>query len=175
MSTPRTFPPSVIDPFLAADWLLARHEWVRHLIQRIALPGQDRPHWLDQLAEAYADLAAHAADWKRYEATHRPPGSFASDAEWDAWEAAGPELTDAARALAVMSAGEQRMCRLVATLHPDSRDVGWHVDDLQLDGRGVAFFLDWIRVALTALAWDERARAALTTLTTMTTAMEATR
>lgn len=165
MTTTRTFPPSLSDPYTAADWLMARHDWPRHLVNRVVLPGEDPPHWLDQLADAYADLDAHATAWAAYEATHRQPGTYASDAEWDAWEAAGPQQSGAARALGVMSGGEQRVCRLVATLHPTHRAAGWHLADLQLDERGVAFFLDWTAVALTALAWDPAARRALTALT----------
>lgn len=165
--TTRAFPPSVSDPYEAGDWLLSRHDWARYLVSRVVLSGLDRPHWLDQLADAYTDLTAHEAAWARYEATHREPGQYASDAEWDAWQAAGPEPTDAAHALVVMSGGEQRMCRLIATLHPTHRGT-WHLADLQLDERGAAFFLDWTLVALTALAWDPTARRALHTLHALT-------
>ena len=168
MTTTRTFPPSLSDPYEAGDWLLSRHDWAHYLVSRVVLTGPDRPHWLDQLADAYTDLADHTTAWKRYEATHRPPGTYGTDAEWDAWEAAGPQPTGAAHALAVMSGGEQRMCRLIATLHPDNRAAGWRLDDLQLDERGVAFFLDWIAVALTVLAWNPTARRALHTLHALT-------
>lgn len=166
--TARTVPPSLSDPYEAADWLLSRHDWPRALVARVVLPSEDQPHWLDQLADAYTDLTAHEAAWARYEATHRQPGTYATDADWDAWQAAGPRPSDAAHALAVMSGGEQRMCRLIATLHPTDRTHGWHLADLQFDERGAAFFLDWTLVALTALAWHEPARTALHTLMEVT-------
>jgi hypothetical protein len=157
-----TTPPS--DPYAAADWLLARHEWPRQLVARAVVSGAGRQHWLDQLADAHADLAEHATAWRRYETTHREPGMYATDAEWDAWEAAGPRPTDAARALAVLSSGEARMCRLLATLHPAQR-VSWHLSDLDgLDRRGAAVVIDWAVVALTGLAWDRASARALASL-----------
>lgn len=161
--TPRTFPPSLSDPYEASDWLLARHDWARRLVGRVVLSGPDRPHWLDQLADAYTDLDEHTAAWARYEAAHRQPSTFATDAEWDAWDAAGPQTPDTAHALGVMSGGEQRMCRLIVTLHPTYRG-GWHLADLVLDERGAAFFLDWTTLALTAVAWNAAGRRALDAL-----------
>jgi hypothetical protein len=159
----RTFPPSLSDPYEAGDWLLARHNWPRHLVSRVVLTGQDRPHWLDQIADAFTDLDAHAAAWTRYEATHRQPGTYGTDAEWDAWENAGPKPSGAARALTVMSGGEKRMCRLIVTLHPTYRG-GWNLADLEIDERGAVFFLDWTAVALTAFAWNKTGATALRAL-----------
>ncbi|WP_166845097.1 hypothetical protein [Isoptericola sp. BMS4] len=163
--TTPSVPPS--DPYAAADWLLARHEWPRDLVARVVLPDEG-PHWLDQLVDAHADLATFTAAWARYEDTHREPGTRATDAEWDAWEAAGPRPAPAARMLMVMSSGEARMCRLLATLHPTER-TAWCLGDLDgLDHRGVAFVVDWTAVALAGVAWDPAGARALAAVRAVT-------
>ncbi|WP_369370126.1 hypothetical protein AB1046_15080 [Promicromonospora sp. Populi] len=165
MTTNTTALPSLPgNPYEAADWLVARHDWPRSLVARVILRGAEHPHWLDQLADAVTDLDTYTAAWRRYEDTHPAPSTtYATDADWEAWEASGPTPSEAARALNVMSGGEARMCRLVATLHP-TRRVNWHLADLEFDERGAAFFLDWAAVALTGLAWDGASARALNAL-----------
>jgi hypothetical protein len=123
--------------------LMARHPWPRSLVARVVPGGTNTPGWLDTLATAFADLDRYAAGWDQYESTHPAP---TDDHGYEAWQAAGPRPTPGAAALAVMSSGEVRMCRLIATLHPFDR-VAWHTGDVSFDARGIAFFTDWAALA----------------------------
>lgn len=53
--------------------------------------------------------------------------------------------TPRGRAFAVMSSGEQRLVRLVATLCPRTR-VLWSVDEICFDHRGAAVLQDWLAI-----------------------------
>jgi len=57
------------------------------------------------------------------------------------WLDAGPSNTYRRTALAVMSGGEQRLVRLVATLCPRTR-VAWSVPNIGFDERGAAVLHD---------------------------------
>lgn len=62
-----------------------------------------------------------------------------------AWLDAGPSNTARGAAFGVMSGGEQRMVRLVATLCPSTR-VPWSVGDVEFDERGAAVLQDWLQI-----------------------------
>ena len=98
------------EPNEAADWLRARHQCVDQLASRIAGDAED---WLDELVGAVADCVEHAQAWWEYERRHREPRG---EGAYVAWLDAGPSNTARGSASAVMSGGEQRMVRLVATL-----------------------------------------------------------
>lgn len=144
-NTTPVLPPS--DPYAAVDWLMARHEWPRHLVARVIPGGVGNPSWLDDFADV---LAAHDAEvhaWNEY-AELNPLSLFATEAQTAAWEAHGPDLP--ARHLGdlpVMSSGERRMCRLIATLHP-SRRTSWSVGDVDFDERGIRFYVEVTAVVL---------------------------
>jgi hypothetical protein len=126
-------------PYEAADWLRARHQWVDQLAGRIAGDAED---WLDELAGAVADCVEHAQAWREYERRHREP---MDEGAYVAWLDTGPSNTARGAAFAVMSGGEQRMVRLVATLCPRTR-VPWSVGDIGFDERGAAVLDDWLRI-----------------------------
>ncbi|WP_125775355.1 hypothetical protein [Antribacter gilvus] len=134
------------DPYQAADWLVNRHEWARQLVARVIPGGTTDPDWLDHYAHAFAAYEDHATAWKTYRATHWI-SDYATDTEYDAWQAAGPQAPPAAASLGAMSSGEARMCRLIATLHPAQR-VAWSLADVDFDARGIAFFADLAAVAM---------------------------
>ena len=126
-------------PYEAADWLRARYPWVDQLAGRIA---GDAEGWLDGLAGAVADGVANAHAWREYERRHREP---MDEGAYEAWLDAGPSNTARGAAFAVMSGGEQRMVRLVATLCPRTR-VPWSVGDIGFDERGAAVLDDWLQI-----------------------------
>jgi hypothetical protein len=121
----------------AARWLRVRHRWVDELVGRIETGTQD---WLDDLAGAITDCAENAAAWREYERAHPEPFS---EGAYVAWLDAGPSNTTRGRTFAVMSSGEQRLVRLVATLCPATR-VPWSVAEIEFDERGAAVLADWL-------------------------------
>ncbi len=126
-------------PYEAADWLRARHQWVDQLASRIAGDAED---WLDELAGAVVDSVEHAQAWREYERWHREP---MDEGAYVAWLDAGPSNTARGAAFAGMSAGEQRMVRLIATLCSRTR-VPWSVGDVGFDERGAAVLDDWLQI-----------------------------
>lgn len=146
--------------YQAADWLIARHPWARENVARVVgrdpLADEDFD-WLEALADAWIDAREHDAAWGDYADRNREPSD--GDA-WEAWREAGPHASPAVHQLGVMSSGEKRMARLVATLHPTKRPE-WSVSDLDgLDERGVAVVLDWVLVILHNAAWTPAAKRA---------------
>lgn len=123
----------------AADWLRTRHQWVDQLAHRIA--GSEE-NWLNELAGAITDSVEHAQAWREYESMHREPSD---EGAYQGWLAVGPSNTMRGSAFAVMSSGEQRLVRLVATLCPRTR-VPWSVSDIGFDERGAAVLQDWLKV-----------------------------
>jgi hypothetical protein len=135
--------------YAAADWLRSRHPWVDQLVRRIVGAGDDDSgqgwaggDWLDELAGAVNDGADHAAAWREYAARHRAPDG---ERAYVAWVDAGPAISVRGAAFAVMSGGEQRLVRLVATLCPSTR-VAWSVSDVGFDERGAAVLRDWLQI-----------------------------
>lgn len=127
------------EAYQAADWLRARHRWVDQLAGRVAGDGEN---WLAELAGAVADCVDHAPAWREYEVRHREP---LDENAHETWLNAGPSNTARGAAFAVMSAGEQRVVRLVATLCPETR-VPWSVADIRFDERGAAVPQDWLQI-----------------------------
>jgi hypothetical protein len=125
--------------YQAADWLRARHRWVDQLAGRVAGDGEN---WLDELAGAVADCVDHAPAWREYEVRHREP---LDENAHETWLNAGPSKSARGAAFAVMSAGEQRVVRLVATLCLETR-VPWSVADIGSDERGAAVPQDWLQI-----------------------------
>ena len=132
-----------ITPHLGAVLLIERHDWLRGLAERIVGPiTHDRHDWRDELAAAVRDTAEHAAAMDAYEARDPAPDD---DAAYDRWLARGPQLSPRGRAFAVMSSGEARIVRLLATLSADRID--WSVADVTgLDHRGARIVADWLQV-----------------------------
>ncbi|TDE12626.1 hypothetical protein [Jiangella asiatica] len=144
---PETFevPPS---PYLAADWLAARHAWVRQLAERIAGPLDHDVNWPDTIAQAVRDCEANQAAWAEYERRRRAPED---DAAYARWEANGPTSTPEAHAFGVMSSGEKNLIRLVATL---AGRTAWSLTDVSFDQRGAAVLADWLAIVHAQLpAW----------------------
>ncbi|SDU74884.1 hypothetical protein [Jiangella alkaliphila] len=128
------------DAYLAADWLAARHPWVRQLVERIAGPVDRREDWLDVLTQAVNDSDGDGAAWVEYERRHPAP---AEDAAFWEWHAQGPQPAPPVRAFGVMSGGEKRLIRLVATL---GGRLGWSPLDVSFDQRGAAVLADWLAI-----------------------------
>ncbi len=99
----------------AARWLRCRHRWVNELVARIETGTGD---WLDDLAGAVFDGVGHAAAWREYERADPEP---LNEGAYVRWVDAGPSNMARGQAFAVMSGGEQRLVRLVATLCPATR------------------------------------------------------
>jgi hypothetical protein len=98
--------------------------------------------WLDELAGAVTDYAGHAQPWREYELRHREP---ADECAYVPWLDAGPSNTDRGTVFAVMSGGEQRLVRLVATLCPSTR-LAWSVSDIGIDERGASVLHDRLQI-----------------------------
>jgi hypothetical protein len=128
---------SRLEGYEAARWLRRRHRWVDELVGRIETGTED---WLDDVAGAVRDCVEHAAAWREYERVHPEPFD---EGAYVAWVDAGPSNTARGQAFAVMSSGEQRLVRLVATLCPMSQ-VPWSVSELGFDERGAAVLADWL-------------------------------
>ncbi|WP_116949398.1 hypothetical protein [Jiangella endophytica] len=128
------------DAYAAADWLAARHPWVRQLVERIAGRIEEHPGWLDAVTAAVNGHLADAAAWEAYEARHPAPDGDA--AFWE-WHAQGPKVSPEVRAFGVMSSGEKRLIRLVATL---GGRVAWSPHDVSFDQRGAAVLADWLAI-----------------------------
>lgn len=139
MSEPVTSVEVPAGGYEAAEWLRARHRWVDELARRVAGSGED---WLDELAGAVTDCVEHGQAWQVYEARHREPSD---ERAHEVWLNAGPSNTARGSAFAVMSGGEQRLVRLVATLCPRTQ-VPWSVSDIGFDERGAAVLQDWLKV-----------------------------
>lgn len=136
------------DAYAAADWLAARHPWVRQLAERIAGPIDDHPGWPDTVTAAVNEHLAHSAAWSEYEDRHPAPDEDA--AFWE-WQERGPKASPPARAFGVMSSGEKNLIRLVATL---GGRVAWSPMDVSFDQRGAAVLADWLAVVHAQLpAW----------------------
>lgn len=144
--------------YAAADWLRGRHPWLDQIALRIAGHSEE---WLDELAGAILDCIEHGEAWNQYEREHPKPRDRDDEAAYDRWENAAPKNTPRGRAYAVMSGGEARMVRLVATLanvrgedsvgggeyYRYQRRVPWSVHDVSgWDDRGVAILEDWFRI-----------------------------
>ena len=130
-------------PSFGAMLLIERHDWLRGLAERIVGPiTRDRYGWRDELAGAVRDTTEHAAAMDAYEARDPAPDD---DAAYDRWLAHGPQLSPRGRAFAVMSSGETRIVRLLATLSADRID--WSVADVTgLDHRGARIVADWLQI-----------------------------
>ena len=135
----------------AAEWLRARHQWLDRLVTRIA---GDTDDWLHEVAGAILDTVDNGEAWERYERQHPEPPDRDDESAYYRWEEAGPKNTDRGSAFAVMSGGEVRVVRLIATLANvrgldamcqrrvprTAHDVGgW-------DERGQAIFTDWLEI-----------------------------
>lgn len=151
-------PPS--NSYQAADWLLTRHPWARQNVERVIGRdplADDEYDWLEALADAWTAAQEHDAAWADYTRRTREPRD---DDAWEVWHSAGPQASPAVHQLGVMSSGEKRMARLVATLHPTKRPA-WSLSDLDgLDERGEAVVLDWVRIILHNVAWTRGAKRA---------------
>ncbi len=145
--------------YSAADWLRYRHPWLEDLTRRIA---GDRDDWLDEIGGAVLDTVDNGAEWQRYGREHPAPAHPDDEDAYYRWEDAGPKNTTRGTAYAVMSSGEERTVRLVATLaniresgyQPGTdeltsyqRFIPWSVHDTGgWDDRGQAILEDWIRI-----------------------------
>lgn len=134
------------DTYEAAAWLRRRHAWLDTLLTRVTGPsGDEYAAWLDELVDAFNDIAVTDEAWQGYQRSHPEPQD---ENAWETWQAAGPQLrTPAAEALAPMSGGEIRMLRLLTTFGTGPRcSAGWRIDDVDFDDRGAAVVEDWIKI-----------------------------
>jgi hypothetical protein len=133
-------------PYDGAGWIVERHEWAQEIVGRVVgslepTHDDEGAHWLDRLAQAINDRYAWGLAWDEYKARTREPED---DAAWDAWEQAGPQPTPGARAFGVMSSGEKRLARLIATL--SIHKTPWSVEEIGFDERGARILLDWLAI-----------------------------
>lgn len=136
-----TTPPT--DAYVAADWLIHRHSWLRYLVGRVVGSTISNDDWLDQLATTIRETAEYREAMRAYEARRPAP---ADDDAYEAWLAAGPQLSSMGRAYAVMSSGEGRVLRLLATLATE-KTSSWSVHDIAaLDQRGARIVADWLQI-----------------------------
>lgn len=136
--------------YASATWLLARHYQLAALAERAGVVSDDADGlWLDLdgLAEALAALDAHRAAWAAYEHRHPAPHD---DARYDAWEANGPQQTNArAQAIGPMSRTEVSRLRLLSFFATER--VQLRVSDLAgFDAAGEKLLRDWTRAVLAA-------------------------
>lgn len=96
-------------------------------------------------AGAVLDCAEQHRAWAAYAVRVPAPADRDGDQAFDRWEAAGPVNTPRGSAFAVMSSGEQRLVRLVATLCPRVR-VPWSVDEIGFDHHSAAVLADWLAI-----------------------------
>ena len=133
--------------FASACWLVARHPVLQRLAQRARGVVDDEGDVLPwTLATAVNQLEEHHVAWRHYEQTHPAPTGHSSQAEarYEAWLEAGPQPTDAAETLGVMSRTELARLRLLATLS-DHDPVPFAVAVLTgFDPDGDALVRDWI-------------------------------
>lgn len=140
--TSEVIPNVVYEPFQAAGWLLSRHDWAHHLVDRVGgwidtanVGGPGPLPDLDAIAEGLNAYDRHLVEWKAYVESHREPNDRsygderAYERAYEAWEQAGPQITDPfARAYAPMSSGEKRFFRMLGIFAPGGR-VRFNLDD----------------------------------------------
>jgi hypothetical protein len=130
-------PHAIYDPTEAGAWLLHRHSWAAHLVDRLdawLTPDDDdviRYPDLESLAMGINAADQLGVEWKAYE--YRNPAPVAADEHgeraYDEWQRRGPKTDNGiARAYGPMSSGEKRLLRLVAVLGPTPR-VQFSLDD----------------------------------------------
>lgn len=134
-------------PYEGAGWIVERHEWAQEIVGRVVGPlderGEEGEHWLDRLAQAINDRHAWGEAWDAYR-DRNPEPQGDDEAAYDRWDAAGPQATPGARAFGVMSSGEKRLARLIATL--SIHKTPWSVEEIGFDQRGARILLDWLAI-----------------------------
>lgn len=138
-------------PFASVSWLVARHPVLLQLAHRV--PGAvdddgDVLPWV--LADAFTDLDTHHDGWAAYQGDrpaprqHRGEPDHTYDTRYDAWAAAGPQPTEQAEALSVMSRTEKARLRLLAAFS-DQQPVAFQVGMLDgFDAAGHDLITDWL-------------------------------
>lgn len=133
--------------FASACWLIARHPVLLRLAQRVPGVVDDEGDVLPStLAAAVNQLEEHHVAWRRYEQTYPAPTGHSPQAEarYEAWLEAGPQPTDAAETLGVMSRTELARLTLLATLSDHDR-VPFAAGMLTgFDADGDALVRDWM-------------------------------
>jgi hypothetical protein len=139
--------------YASAVWLARRHPTLLQLADRAGVLVEDEDGdvvlQLDELADALNALDQYFAAWADYERRHYLPQS-ATDAQFSAWEAAGPQHTDPrAPAIGPMSRTEVTRLRLLAFFAGDR--IALRAGDLYgLDDSGQSLLADWCRAVLAA-------------------------
>lgn len=139
--------------YASALWLLGRHPRLVELVERVPdviTTDEDGPWFeLDRLSEALAALDAYRDAWRDYRNRTWEPRE--DGPAYDKWEAAGPQLENAAAAaIGPMSRTEVSRLRLLATFAADP--VRFRVSDLGgFDEEGQALLRDWTRALLAAV------------------------
>jgi hypothetical protein len=146
--TSSQLPPSG-NPYASAEWLLGRHRQLASVAARVpgvvAMDADGRPDIdLEALADAVLGLDAYRTAWAAYEEVHPAPHE---EDGFDDWEAAGPKLTPASRAIGVMSRTEAAKLRLLAVFSSQRVPVGiW--DTQGLDDARRRMLADWCQALL---------------------------
>jgi hypothetical protein len=137
--------------YASAVWLARRHPTLLHLADRagVLITDSDGDVVLDleELADALNALDRYFTEWKEYEQSHwlrQDP----SDAEYNAWEAAGPKPANPrVPAIAPMSRTEVVRLRLLAFFSADR--IALRAGDMYgLDDSGQSLLADWARAVI---------------------------
>lgn len=141
-----------------ARWLVGRSPRVQVLCERVRAvddEGDERWPHIEMLADIICAYDGHGRAYEAYRRSYYPPDD---DARFEAWEARGPKVEDAAalfnlatpggiRAYGPMSSGEKKLLRILATL--GTHRVEFSTADLDgLDDEGHAFIRDWVKIVL---------------------------
>lgn len=149
MSTMLGVRPPIRTAAKGAAWLLFKYEKLRNLCERIGAYADGQID-LTKVREAVVAEDTHRKRWANYERQHPMP--FDED-NMAAWLTTGPQPSDEARIVSMMSSDEIGQLRLVATLAPHNYPteavprVGFAIDDLcTFDEEGRQLLLDYLHV-----------------------------
>ena len=147
-----------------ARWLVGRYRRVQILVERVGAIDDDEdgrwPH-IELLADILRAHDAYQRAWEKYRRSHYEPAwrddltDAENEARLTAYDEAGPKAEDYERdaaipagsvhAYAVMSGGEGRLLRILATL--GEHRVEFCSGDLDgLDDEGRAFIREWLAI-----------------------------
>lgn len=164
--------PAKDNPWRCARWLVGRYPRMQVLCERVGAiddepEGPDEGRWahVDKLADIIRASDAYGRAWDKYKRSNYEPSrqregesEAAYEARWDAYEARGPKPADFAddasddatpngiHAFRVMSGGEQRLLRILATLGSHRVEFSATSDTSGLDDEGHFFVLDWLAI-----------------------------
>jgi len=152
-------PPPSDHLYRSVVWLLGRHPFVADLAARCPgvvywdLADDELTHNVDLLADGLDTLDRVNTEFRSYLKRHPVPRD-SSDPNYDAWDAASPQLPDTpegkvAKSIAPMSGSERIRLELLAAFSYSGARL--KVSDFgRLDTGGTAFLADWMTAAMAA-------------------------